>query len=259
MQINAASAVYPGVSHRAAMAFIAGGLEDPLLGRIGRQHVQLCPQHSGRITDETVDYLLATYPDTAFRLHATPRIEGPARHTILDAANIFEHPKQLRRMAEISRRLGAPAYSLHAGKLAHGTLADALENTRRLSDLFGCRVGIEGLYPAPGRKPVWILGTWKEHEQMLDSGVDFALDLSHLNIIARRERNERHDLVTDLMSSPHCIEIHLSDNDGRGDRHQPLGQQSAPWWIPFLPKAHPDCVVFYEGILKDPRAARRPN
>lgn len=255
-EIMAASAVAPGTSYTRAIAQIQEGLADPVLGPVGTKHMQLCPQHAGRLTEDVVDRLMSAYPDTRFRLHAIPRVGGDHRHRILDAVNVFEAPEQLAATVMMSRRVGATGYSIHAGATAHGSLDKAFRNVRHLADLFGCRVGIEGLYPSPGGSGKWLLGTWSEYERLLEEGVDYAIDLSHLNIVVKRERTRRDDLVRDLVSSPHCIEVHVSCNDGRADSHRPLDPASPPWWTPLMAHVHPDAVVFYEGVLLDPR--RRP-
>jgi len=87
---------------------------------------------------------------------------------------------------------------------------------------------------------------------LLEARIDSAIDLSHLNIIAKRERKHRPDLVRDLLASEHCIEVHLSNNDGRADSHRPLDPASPPWWMPLLKEIR-GATVFYEGIVVDPR------
>lgn len=256
-RIMAASAAAPGISHARAMAEIAAGIMDPVLGRIGSDHVQLCPQHAGRLNEELVDQLMDDHPGTAFRIHATPRVAGEHQHAIIEAVDAHEHPEQMRATASLSIRMGATGYTLHAGRREHGTLEQAFDNTRRLADLFGCRVGIEGLYPSLGSINRWLLSTWEEHERLLEAHVDFAVDLSHLGIVAKRERTQRHDLVRELLSSGHCIECHVSDNDARADSHRPLTAGSPPWWLPFLADVHPDAIIFYEGIAVDPRRRNR--
>lgn len=251
--IMAASAVAPGTGHARALALIAAGMSDPVLGPISMDDVQLCPQHAGRLSEELVDSLMATHPVTQFRLHATPRIAGKHVHTIVEAVDAFNHPEQMVATAALSRRMGAKGYSIHAGQTALGTLDQAFENIRRLSDLFGCRVGIEGLYPSLGRTSRWLLATWEEHERMLEAGIDFAIDLSHIHIIAKRQRTMRMDLVRDMVSSPRCMEVHVSDNDGRADSHRPLTAGAAPWWLAVLGNVHPDADLFYEGVVVDPR------
>lgn len=256
-KIMAASALAPGMSYVRSMQAIADGVVDPVLGPISIDEVQLCPQHAGKLHEDLVDVLMEQYPQTRFRIHATPRVAGEHHHRIVDAANVHEHPEQISRTSELSRRMKAPAYTLHAGLRENATLDQALDNVRRLSDLFQCPVGIEGLYPSMGPDNKWLMATWNEHEAVLESGVPFALDLSHLLIVARRERNERADLVEAMVSSPQCIEVHLSDNEARLDSHKPLTVGKPVWWMKHLDSIHSDATVFYEGILIDPRRKKR--
>lgn len=249
----AASALAPGISHARAVAAIARGVSDPVLGPVSIDEVQLCPQHSGKLHEELIDELMETHPGTRFRIHATPRVSGGHHHRIVDAANASEHPEQMARTAALSRRMCAPGYSLHAGRRDEGTLEKAFNNVRRLEDLFQCPVGIEGLYPSTGPRDTWLLSRWSEHERLLESGVHYAIDLSHLLIVARRERDERPDLVEALVSSPRCIEVHVSDNEARLDSHRPLTPGKPVWWMRHMQSIVPTATLFYEGILVDPR------
>lgn len=255
-KIMAASAVAPGVSYSSAMEKIHGGAVDPVLGKISIEHVQLCPQHAGRISEGLLDTLMEKYPGTKFRIHATPRVDGNHIHQIAEAIDAFDHKEQMDVTANLSKRAKAVGYTLHAGRREKGTLKQAFDNTRRLADLFGCRVGIEGLYPTNGGRNTWLLANWQEYEEMLEDGVDFAIDLSHLNIVAKRERCRKDDLVRDMLRSPSCIEVHVSDNDKRSDSHQPLDAVNHPWWLPMLSDVNPEAIVFYEGIIFNPRKQR---
>lgn len=250
--IHAASAAVPCVSHAKAVAALAEGLSDPVLGPISIGEVQLCPQHSGTITEDLVRRLMAAHPATRFRLHASVRVANAGRHRIVDAGNAFQDDAHVREMARLSDIMDAPAYSIHAGSVDDATLPEAFDNVRRIADIFGRKVGIEGLYPLYSGRPKWLLATWSDHAEMLRSGIDYALDVSHLNIVARRERRQETALLDELISSPQCMEVHLSSNDGRADSHRPLEAASRPWWMPHLERINPGATVFYEGVLKMP-------
>ena len=218
--LNAASAIYPGRSYKDSFAAISAGIEDPVLGMISMEHAQICPQHPGFLTGRTIERLLQSYPETAFRLHASPKMGS--NQPIIDASNAMDHMDIVRDLAELSRSMKAAAYSFHAGEKANSTLADAFDTCRSLEDLFQCPVAIEGLYPISPRRPDrYLLSDWSEHEQLITAGVAYAIDLSHLAIVATKYGRED-QLVSELLSHPNCIEIHVSDNDGRRDIHQPL-------------------------------------
>ena len=77
------------------------------------------------------------------------------------------------------------------------------------------------------------------------SGAHFALDLSHIQILAHKSGEVRYDLLCDMVASDRCLEIHLSDNDASGDQHRQLVEP--PWWWNLLDMTHADAVVFTEG------------
>ena len=80
---------------------------------------------------------------------------------------------------------------------------------------------------------------------MLDSGVNYALDMSHINILAHRSGRRDDALVQDLLVCPNCIEGHLSGNAGDADNHGQLAAK--PWWWNLLDAANQDAVFFTEG------------
>lgn len=251
MQAQAATACLPGKKHYDAVAAIHGGIEEPMLGRLGHADIQLCPQHPTRIDDALVDKLLSDFPETRFRLHASVRLRGEFEHIdeknrriIPDAANVGNW-RWFQEAARLSRKLGAPAYTVHAGRRENASLEVMADNVRRMVDLFGCRVGVEGLYP---ERDTWLIQDWEEYAWLLGSGLDYALDLSHLNIVARKTGTWEEGLVKEMLSSDHCIEVHLSNNDGLNDRHMKL--EDAPHWWNWMDSIHADAVVFSEGIQR---------
>lgn len=118
-----------------------------------------------------------------------------------------------------------------------------LHNARRAADLFECPVAIEGHYPNAGDQ--YLVASWKEYQQLMESGVPFAVDLSHLHIVATASGRIEATLVKEMLSSDRCLEVHVSTNDGRGDQHRICA--GTPWWIDCLPSIHPHAVIFSEG------------
>ena len=242
--IHASTAMFPGFTVRAALDEIVAGVVEPLYGRASTAHVQLCPQNLGQLDERTCEALAADYPDTQMRLHANARVE--ARHRLLDASTFgAETHAYYAALADRSRRLKAPAYSLHAGFVDNCDLGTMIDNVRRLQDLFGpgCVVAVEGLYPNAHRPQ--LMDTWQAYEQVMRAGLPVAIDLSHLNIVARRQRTRDTGLVRELLSGPQTVEIHVSANDGGRDAHDVL--TDAPWWWSCLQAAGPNAVVFSEG------------
>ena len=244
--LNVSLACFPGMRHEWAAGAAVSGVQrgllvEPMFGRLQVQHVQFVPQSSGLLTQQVACSLATKYPGTRFRLHANVRLL--TQYRVADLANL---PKQLdwfSLAAQVSQALNAPAYSAHAGRRADASLAEMLDNARRAADLFGCPVAVEGLYPTQCDE--LLVSTWPEYQAVLESGVPFALDLSHLNILAWHTGRQELPLVQEMLASERCIEVHVSDNDGRGDTHQVCARPA--WWMPLLAGINPAAVVFSEG------------
>jgi len=232
-----------------AVEKIAGeGLNEPFLGRVGAGHVQLCPQSMGLIDEALCDDLLRRFPATRFRLHANARVLP--RHLAFDASTPWkESVSYFGVLADRSRRLGATGYSVHAGYRTQASIATMIDNVRRIQDTFGpeCTVAVEGLYPHPKRPH--LVASWSEYEAVLAAGVPLAIDLSHVALVAAADgRNDQ--LTAVLVGSPTTIELHLSGNDGRTDRHDPL--RCEPWWFSLLACAGANAVIFCESNMRRP-------
>lgn len=214
---------------------------EPLLGELSTAHVQICPQNHGLFTAETALELRKAFPAIRWRLHANVHVKDSHRR-----ADIADWPGQREYFAElarVSRVLNAPAYTAHAGPRHMATLEAVFHYARDLEDLFGIPVGIEGHYPTHG--DYWLLSSWDEYRALLESGVRYAVDLSHLNILAIRAGLMEYGLVRDLLACERCIEVHLSSNNGHADQHHLLSYK--PWWFDLLTEVHPGAVMFSEG------------
>lgn len=251
--IHATSACFPGFTLRHALDRITAGVAEPIIGPLSAAHVQCCPQSFGQISEGEAEALREDYPGSQLRLHANARVIE--RHVLFDASTVDESTlPYFRALADRSRRLGARAISIHAGHADNADLATLFDNLRRLQEeVFGdVRVALEGLYPHPKRPQ--LLSTWADYEALLRSGLPYAIDLSHLNIVCRAE-GDRLDLVRELIASPNAIELHISGNDGRRDSHAFLVDE--PWWLPLLDLAGPNAIVFSESNqTRAMRAAR---
>ena len=226
---------------------------EPLLGQLSTKRLQICPQNLGQFTPELALQLNAELPHIEFRCHANVHIE--AQHKIVDIADWPQEQAWFKQMAYLSRLLDAPVYTAHAGKRGQYSVAEVLQFTQAIEELFGMPVGIEGHYPTPNGKQHWLISTWQEYQQLLESKVHYALDLSHLNILAVQTNRVEWSLVHELLSSPYCLEIHLSDNHGYADQHLPLSNPHAlPWWWSLLSSANPQATLFSEGRQRVPVA-----
>jgi hypothetical protein len=237
-------ACWPGLTHLAAARIAMAGAHEPLIGKLRTDHVQLVPQCIDVLDEGLAEVLAKTWPATRFRLHANVRVMSQRR--LADLCTYERDLDWFTAAARIHQVLGATIYSAHAGRRSDATFETMLDNARRCADLFGCPVAIEGQYPVAGNEPdKFLLSTWAEYRALLDSGAPFALDLSHLNIVAHRTACRDEGLVAEMLASPNCLEVHLSANDGSGDWHQVVRQE--PWWWPHVHHIHPNAVIFSEG------------
>lgn len=225
-------------------------LSEPLWGALRSDHVQLVPQSRGALDEGLVHGIMAQYPRTHFRLHANARVQFT--HRIIDLADLHVHPQAndwFRDAARVSRWLKAPAYSAHSGLRSRANLAQTLDNARELADWFGCPVAIEGQYPT--REGDLLVNSWEEYQAVFESDVPYALDLSHLNILAKHTGRKEMGLIAEMLSCDRCIEVHVSTNDGSHDQHRlcdrAADRPGAPWWLPLMDHIHPQAVVFSEG------------
>lgn len=245
-EINISLAAFPGLAHLdAALAAIDGvrrcELSEPAFGPLSICHMQLVPQNRGQMTESFAQSLCDAYPDVKFRLHANVRVLQRAVRA--DLSGFDEHFAWFEQAGRINRLLGAAGYTAHSGYRAESSMLQMLDNARRCADLFECRVGIEGQYPTQAGE--LLVASWAEYRQLFESGLDYALDLSHLNILVAKTRVREDALVAEMLSSAQCIEVHISDNDGSGDWHQTCERR--PWWADLLMQTHPDAVIFSEG------------
>lgn len=244
--VHISLAAFPGMRHeqsaeKAVSDARQGKLVEEVLGPISVAHIQLVPQNFGMLTESLADSMMAAYPESQFRLHANTRVLTGYR--IADLSNFANNQDWFFAAAAISKRLNAPAYTAHSGYRESASLATMLANAQRVSDLFGCPVGVEGQYPTTGDK--LLVSSWEEYQYVFESGVPYALDLSHLNIVAHKSGRREDNLVKEMLNCERCIEVHVSDNDGQGDAHQVCTRPT--WWLPILDYVNHKAIVFSEG------------
>ena len=260
--VHATTACLPTLPYAEVARILAAGVAQEPWGPLSLAHVQVCPQHPHVLTEELLDQIAAVLPGTVLRLHAT--VPVMRRHVFgSDAWWSKDSRPYWERVASLSRHIKAPAYTFHAGTREHHSFDEMLDQARRFEQLFECKVGIEGLYPDPVKKQSWFVDSWAEYRLLMDSGVCYAIDLSHLNILARVHNEIDMGLANDLVCHPNCIEIHVSDNDGMSDRHQMMRPQAEQmmWWIPLLARAvrqRPEALVFSESSRPWEERAGKP-
>ena len=250
LKVNLSFAAFPAMSHEGSArlalrhADASTPFSEPAWGPIWAEHVQLVPQNMGVLTESIAHRFAQAHPHTRFRLHANVRVLP--RMDVVDVSAFHLRADWVERAAAVSRALKAPAYSAHSGFRSQCSLDRMLRNAENASVLFGAPVAIEGQYPTGDDR--FLVSTWDEYRVLADSGVPYALDLSHLNILVHRSGQRKDELVARMLSSDRCLEVHVSDNDGSGDQHQRcmLGARRA-WWWPALNHIHSDAIVFTEG------------
>lgn len=249
MKVQTSLACWPGLRYDDAPLHLTRRCSEPCSGPLHTDHVQLVPQSRGLLDESVADRLMAALPHTQFRLHANVRVLPG--HGVVDLSGFEQHADWFRQAARLSRYLNAPAYTAHAGRRQEATLPQVLEFARRCAQWFGCPVGIEGHYPT--REDAFLLSSWDEYKKLLHSGVPYALDLSHMHILASRSGRREPTLLAEMLSCERCLEVHISDNDGRADQHRVCTDE--PWWWPLLSRVHAQAVVFSEGNHRKERSA----
>lgn len=247
MKINAVSACWSSLPYEMAIQHIADGTIEPILGQLSCEHVQLCPQHPDFLSDSLIEKLQEKFPHIQFRLHSDVRLINK-RGVTIDLIDFNQDTKwYFETLAQFSKKIKAPLYSLHAGNRQDYTLQDLFDKTHQLEEIFDCPVAVEGHYPFGKNK--YLLNSWAEYEAMYRAGINFALDLSHLNIVAHRE-GWQDDLTIEMLGSKQCKEIHISFNEGILDNHMIATEnQTSLWskWQDMIIKSKSAADIFSEG------------
>ncbi len=191
-----------------------------------KNKIQLCPQHKGYLSDECIDYLQSTFPDTQFYLHANVRVSPNL--IIKDASNLLKdkdsfvaqkNQSYFSQLKIINQKLNSSYYTLHAGYKKNCSQEEMLKNVLDLEKLLKVEVFIEGLYPS---RDNYLMSNLDEYE-MVAKHHGFVLDLSHLNIVFNELAKEiDFSWIKDMILDKNCREIHISENDGKKDQHCPI-------------------------------------
>ena len=223
-------------------------------GPTSMDYLQLCPQTPSVMTETLLEELQAEFPHTRFQLHANVRVQPGL--LIFDASSYSASTHwYFERLAELSKFLNAPAYSLHSGRRKNCSMNQLFRNVEAIQTLFEMPVVLEGMYPTQNDHQVWLVSSWKEYQMVMSSGLFYAIDLSHLNIVASTE-GERPEQVYELIRHPNCLEVHLSHNNGKHDRHRPINDtiwNNLWWkdpWLEGLKARQKQPLHFTEGLYQ---------
>ena len=246
MNVHGTTACWPRFNHRGAVLALRMGTVEPVAGSLSWSHVQLCPQNAGTLDELAAESLRAEFPDVRFRLHANVRVSSPWRPGIGTAATYTDDRDYFAGLVRISQILKTDGYTLHPGSHADGNRSSVRTAVLELEQSLGIPVGVEGMYPDDSRH--WLLSEWSDYQWLLEGDINYAIDLSHLNILTKRSRWTDFAFVYELLANPRCIEIHISDNNGIADQHRVVLRM--PWWLGCLEtalKVNPTALVFSEG------------
>ena len=230
-EVHGTTAQFPGYLWKNAVLRLREGVQEDF-GRISCSHIQLCPQSPSIADEETLSSLKKMYPQTQFRLHANVRVQEGLFKWDASTYNRENH-HYFAHLGNMSTLLDAPAYSLHAGRREYASHRQMHNNIQRIQELFSCPVLVEGMYPS--RHEDWLISSWNDYRWLLDSGLFFAIDLSHINILVQQHKHFDKELLKALLTSERCLEIHLSHNLGNQDAHRPLQKKalSNSCWYPL--------------------------
>lgn len=247
MNLNKRASISLGSFNRSpveqACEFAVNGIEIDHIGNIGIPVIQICPQNKTRVNEALIDRLYESYPGHEILFHANIHIMD--LRVLKDVADFEETDPYWVRFKQLAHHADIRHYSAHAGFRKHGTMQDTIDKQRRMIDFLGIPVALEGHYPVSKNR--FLASDWAEWEMMLNSGLPFVVDLSHAAIIAHLKRLRNDDLVQEMLSSPNCIEIHLSGNDGKSDQHRALDGHE--WWWRMLDGRNIESYIFYEGFF----------
>lgn len=249
-KVSPTSACFPGKPIETAMSLlIKNNPKDNCLTKWDFSEVQLCPQHIGFISSFTTQTIKDKYPNIQFRLHANVRLNR--NHRPFDASHILEENLEyIKQLKEIQNQLNSKVYSYHAPMHEMSSWEKIAQNTLELQDFLNIPVAIEGLYPNKKYKDLWS-NSINAYESLLKTNLFYALDLSHLNIAYEQysstQRETIKQLVIEMLENKNCLEIHISDNDGKHDSHKPISDEK--WWLEPLnnSKINSRCVIFCES------------
>lgn len=251
MKISPATSIYPGKTIQMAIINI---LKQPLIKDKPFEndvwdfsHIQICPQHIGYLTKKQLEKIQENHLNTKFRLHANVRVQNEL--IFFDASdNLKDKKEYIEKLKALIMTLKNDIYTYHAPQRKMISWEEIKKNVLSLQDYFNIQVGIEGLYPVEKFQDIWsnsLLG----YEQLMNSGLFFVVDLSHLNILYHYQKNDLEDiknLTKELLNHQNCIEVHISGNNGKYDQHHIIEDKNI-WWLDILKNSKYQKTIFCES------------
>ena len=241
IELQPTTAMFPGLMIHKAMEAIDELRKEYM--QLGRQCVQICPQSYGVFTEDTARNLAQRYPDVAFQLHSNVRISLGKQPVHANSRGAWAE-QYLKEYDQLSKVLGASVYSLHAGERKESSLEEMFDIVREWNSRYRTTIAVEGMYP--DRRQRYLLSSWDEYARLLEANIPFAIDVSHLNIVAHIEGRRELELTAELLRHANCMEIHVSSNRGRADSHRPIPDIEREWWYPALLQKNRSAWIFAE-------------
>lgn len=243
--ISPASACFPGYPLETSISLLYSKLpKENFIKNWDYSNIQICPQHIGFINERSAEQIKFKYQSTNFRLHANVRLFTKLKN--FDAgSNMQEEQDYIYNLKKISNILDSKAYSYHAPNSEFLDWENIRNNVLFLQDYLKIPVAIEGLYPT--KKRTYWDNSFYVYEKILNSDLNFAIDLSHLNIayskMSKLEQQEFYELSVKLINNNRCLEIHISGNDGSHDEHKPI--QGNEWWFGLLSELNSQSPILF--------------
>ena len=232
--------------------------ERPLIPR----RLWLCPQTSTSSQKRAWQKSKTFFPIPAFS--CMPMCKKAIAHSRCILHN--DRRLYLERLGEPSAFINAPAYSLHSGR--RRIVRWWTPTIRSHSKILACSCSSKVCTQRDGPKEH--LPARGAYIDVMNLGFCYAIDLSHLHIVANRE-GERPDWVYQLIT--HRTKEASPHNNGRSDAHRPIGERiwEDLWWKEAWLSAlstvrHDQPLHFTEGYIEhahrhniSTKSQRKPN
>jgi sugar phosphate isomerase/epimerase len=208
----------------------------------------------GTFTDENTPALLRSYIDKGFKMipHHNSPINGKSNFVNLCDRVPTEYFEQV---FKFCNQAGSSSYSIHGGHYspekinatkAYEVFSENYAVASKLAEKFGVLLSLETAYPTiNGNKYVVESedGIKQFAKDFPESGL--VLDFAHVKI-QMQSGYAKKSVIDFLLESKMLTEVHISENDGRTDRHTPVLKNSYFWSIV---RQRTDVPVVIEGKL----------
>ena len=208
----------------------------------------------GTKVDENTPALLSGYSKAGvqFLIHHNSPINGKSNFVNLCDRVPEEY---FRQVFEFCNLTGTTHYSIHGGNYSRDSVskASAFENycarfaeADKIAQEYNIKLAVETMYPTiSGNQHV--LADMQEIEffQSIFPDAGMVLDCAHIKI-QKHYGTADDSIIRWLLDNPNLVEIHISENDGRSDRHTPVLKNS---WFWGAIKERPNVPVVIEGKL----------